>query len=350
MTLAAAMAAGREAGLLPEANGDVRHHPRPVRLAFFLARLYGHPANAGHHIEVCRKTTVGWERGWQHLQVPEPPWPQDVVEAAVDLLIGVGETHDCYVGVLPRAQPSSLGRDVQVACCLWADCDLKSGEAVPRLRAFRPRPSMVVDSGGGRHAYWLLEQPLDPHEAQLLNARIAHALSSDRVGDPQRVLRPPATFNHKPCYPRPRPVDLVYVNPGQAWAPVEALRALPDPPDPPRPPVPPSPIGDRDDPLKAIPAPVYVPALAGREMGRDRKVRCPFHGGGRERTPSLHVYDDGWKCWSCDRAGGIYQLADLADGGDGQPRGERFLELQRRLDDLFSVRRTPKSAAAGARR
>jgi len=41
-----------------------------------------------------------------------------------------------------------------------------------------------------------------------------------------------------------------------------------------------------------------------RSSGRTARVHCPFHGQGRERTPSLHVWPDGgWHCFSC-RAGG----------------------------------------------
>jgi DNA primase len=33
------------------------------------------------------------------------------------------------------------------------------------------------------------------------------------------------------------------------------------------------------------------------------KLRCPFHGGGAERTPSLVIYEPGrgWHCFGCGR-------------------------------------------------
>jgi hypothetical protein len=62
-----------------------------------------------------------------------------------------------------------------------------------------------------------------------------------------------------------------------------------------------------------------------------REVRCPLHAEGQERTQSLHIHEEGWYCYGCQTGGGIYQLADLLTGGDGRPRGERFIELRVRL-------------------
>jgi len=86
-----------------------------------------------------------------------------------------------------------------------------------------------------------------------------------------------------------------------------------------------------DDPLRGIPAEEYIPALTGREIGRDRKVQCPFHAGGLERTPSLHVYpgDGGWYCWPCGAGGDIYSFGELFYGIEA--RGASFHELRRRL-------------------
>jgi Bifunctional DNA primase/polymerase, N-terminal len=68
------------------------------------------------------------------------------------------------------------------------------------------------------------------------------------------------------------------------------------------------------DPLHRIPASVYVPTLTGRSIDRRGYVRCPFHSAGGERTPSLRIYDHGWKCYGCGLAGAIYQLAGLLGG------------------------------------
>lgn len=83
-----------------------------------------------------------------------------------------------------------------------------------------------------------------------------------------------------------------------------------------------------DDPLLAIPAEEYVPALTGSQIGFDRKIPCPFHG---EHNPSLHVYPGagGWYCHGCSRGGSIYDFG--AELWGMSPRGAKFFELRRRL-------------------
>jgi CHC2 zinc finger len=83
------------------------------------------------------------------------------------------------------------------------------------------------------------------------------------------------------------------------------------------------------DALLEIKPAIYVSALLGVHVGRDRKVRCPFHA---DEHPSLHVYPtaaQGWHCFSCRRGGSIY---DLAGELMGLPtRGVAFLQLRAQL-------------------
>ena len=85
---------------------------------------------------------------------------------------------------------------------------------------------------------------------------------------------------------------------------------------------------DQGDPLRSIPATVYVPALLGVELGRDHKALCPFHA---EEEPSLHAYDGsrGWFCFGCGRGGSIVDLGAHLWGVE--PRGRGYHELRRRL-------------------
>lgn len=41
------------------------------------------------------------------------------------------------------------------------------------------------------------------------------------------------------------------------------------------------------------------------KYGNPAKARCPFHGNGKERTPSLAVYPDNWRCFACDEGGDL---------------------------------------------
>jgi hypothetical protein len=73
----------------------------------------------------------------------------------------------------------------------------------------------MVWTGGGWHAYFLLEKPADgPKElqrAELLMRRLVAGLCSDPVHDRSRILRVPGTYNWK--YGEPRPVVMERFDP-----------------------------------------------------------------------------------------------------------------------------------------
>lgn len=109
---------------------------------------------------------------------------------------------DVYVGAAPRTSwTSGTLRDIQRVWSLWADCD--AAEASARARRIRPRPSLVVASGGEDRCqlWWPCSRPLSPAAADRANRRLAKALGADNVCDATRVLRPVGSINHK--YPRP---------------------------------------------------------------------------------------------------------------------------------------------------
>ena len=92
------------------------------------------------------------------------------------------------------------------------------------------------------------------------------------------------------------------------------------------------------DPLLQIEPARYINVLLGVQVGRDRKISCPFH---PDQHPSLHVYptpEQGWHCFSCRRGGSIY---DLASGLWNIPtRGAPFLQLRDMLSQELLARPT----------
>ena len=90
---------------------------------------------------------------------------------------------------------------------------------------------------------------------------------------------------------------------------------------------------DRDDlsVLRSIPGSEYVSLLTGREVTRAGFVQCPLHGGGQERTPSLHVSaDDGrWYCFGCDQGGGLLDFYAALHGRQVPRAGVEFVEFVR---------------------
>lgn len=113
---------------------------------------------------------------------------------------------------------------------IWIDLDVKENdpkcygseaEALKAVFKFAmkvglPQPSAIVRSGGGLHVYWINNVDMTPKEwhpyAQgLKNLLLANNVLADAglTTDAARILRIPGTLNHKPKYPKPRPVELI---------------------------------------------------------------------------------------------------------------------------------------------
>jgi hypothetical protein len=121
-----------------------------------------------------------------------------------------------YFAVAARRDSSSGElKNCSVARAVWADLDFKDiaePEALRALENFPLETSMRVYSGGGIHAYWLLNDPFDlqqhAREFKALLRRTARNLRADLgSAEPAHVLRIPGTLNFK--YNPPREVRLV---------------------------------------------------------------------------------------------------------------------------------------------
>jgi hypothetical protein len=167
--------------------------------------------------------------------VPNRRWGRFAdLDRAVRYAVKQAATQDVYFGVgLVRGAPRGRGTaaDVGAIGALWTDLDL-AGPAHPGKRlptsaeeahgvlASAPLPpSIVVHSGNGLHAYWLLKEPWvfdTPAEWQhaVRTARGWHGLIQlmaaqqgwqiENLGDLARVLRLPGTCNRKdPAAPVP---------------------------------------------------------------------------------------------------------------------------------------------------
>lgn len=125
-----------------------------------------------------------------------------------------------YIGVCPRMKNKRGDADsVSYIGMLWADLDAKSykegkREALNRLKAFKLKPTIIVDSGHGYHAYWRLKEN-KIYNAQLVREclkALANILDSDSgVCDISRVMRLPGTINNK-ILESPKQVEIVELN------------------------------------------------------------------------------------------------------------------------------------------
>lgn len=115
-----------------------------------------------------------------------------------------------YFGPNLPSEPSSKRlseKDVQTVVCLHVDVDPRDGLArdgersriLKVLEDFQPAPTVIIDSGGGYQAFWLLINPVDaPDEKQRiknLNAGIAKQLGGDKCHSLDHIMRLPGTVN-----------------------------------------------------------------------------------------------------------------------------------------------------------
>jgi len=109
--------------------------------------------------------------------------------------------------------------DVKEMVALWVDIDPKKrpglpdeekvkhieaerASAIARLDAFSPPPSIVIDSGGGVQAFWMLDEPLyiggdvpAAEDAARYNQQLEKDLKGDSCHNLDRVMRLPGTIN-----------------------------------------------------------------------------------------------------------------------------------------------------------
>lgn len=156
-------------------------------------------------------------------------------------------SQNVYFGLsLVKGTPRGRGKvdDAAVIGALWADIDIAgdvhAGKPLPssidesrELLAKLPlRPSCLVDSGYGLHAYWLLKEPwvFDTPQERLRAAEIARGWHAavcaaaaargwflENLGDLTRVLRLPGTSNHNGAG-EPVPVRVVACQPELRYA------------------------------------------------------------------------------------------------------------------------------------
>jgi len=249
-------------------------------------------------------------------------------------ILRLGLSSDVYVGVAPRRQPTGGKTSIERVWVLWADVD--HPDARRALEELPVAPAIVIASGtpGHLHAYWPLTSPLSVPSAETANRRLAAQLHADSgaVTNAATILRPPGTYSWKST--PPTPVILERLTQARSTLPA-VMAGIAQDPAPPARDVRASLIEHPgQDPLRALAPALYVGVLTGQEVGRSRKVQCPFH---EDRTPSLHAYEapeDGWYCFGCQRVGhSVYDLASAM--WDLDTRGPSFVELRSRLYEIF---------------
>ncbi len=122
---------------------------------------------------------------------------------------------DVYYGVCPRSaaqKRAASQQDIKRGNMVWVDLDTGNKkpyksfeEALSAIKKFPIKPTCVVRSGHGAHAYWHFKKLIsfDSYEGCMgLRIRrvlkgLATALNGDKVHDLGRIMRLPATLNYK---------------------------------------------------------------------------------------------------------------------------------------------------------
>lgn len=184
-------------------------------LKSFLTHLHRGGAMAYYHELPTRRSW--WFASGKPLAPPE--------ECTVNWYFGV---HPCtaippcnaHGEVKPAHAVRAQKRYIAAINCLYAEFDAKtygSKEAIAAHLAATPfpEPSVLIDSGGGLHGYWLLADSytLDTDEkrqaAEVMQRLWVQTIGADAaVHDLTRVLRIPGTLNLK--YNPPRPVQWLH--------------------------------------------------------------------------------------------------------------------------------------------
>lgn len=166
---------------------------------------------------------------------------QQVLVEDVDAAKGVigaalANEEDVYFGCATYLTPDNRKKEnVQHAKAFWVDLDCGDGTAYPThqdgwdalyklcVDTHLPTP-FVVNSGGGLHVYWVLEEPIlvdvwSVYAQKLVELCAAAGLSIKDPGcstDPARILRVPSTMNYK-LPDEPREVELLCEGEVTSW-------------------------------------------------------------------------------------------------------------------------------------
>lgn len=151
--------------------------------------------------------------------------PLDQVDAIERMRFGDGD--DIYYGVLPRTKQSGAADAVvKWTRWVWADFDNKhvsEGKAFFALMRSPVPPTVIIDSGHGYHAYWLLDQFEPLSVVQEVMKGMSVFFGADHTHDAPRVLRVPWTTNWKET---PVPVRLLKWDQTEQGYPLEAFDSL----------------------------------------------------------------------------------------------------------------------------
>lgn len=135
------------------------------------------------------------------------------VDQAIVEINNLFARHNVFIGIASRRGKRGRAEDLVDTNAICVDLDVGKNdpdkgyatveEALRALAEFPLQPSIVVRSGSGVHAYWLLDKPFpltsasDRSRYQAAAKGLAKVLRGDNTHDPARIMRTPGTLNFK---------------------------------------------------------------------------------------------------------------------------------------------------------
>lgn len=187
----------------------------------FIQRLFGNIPNG--FLEICYLAPEG-AKLYPHTVVNWATLPLGDIDPELPNIKAMNaKGYSCYFGCTVKAvkhepemrisektgkeykfYPRAKAIDALYLTALWVDIDEPGRAGYQRAAIMQPPASIIVSSGGGYHAYWLLSKPITIDSTNRATIKqtlkgMAIACGSDtKVADLARIMRLPGTINTKP--------------------------------------------------------------------------------------------------------------------------------------------------------
>lgn len=167
----------------------------------FLAKWYG--SSPRQLVSIVPDGAISAKCLWPQQPADERDWLRKAVAAGKNVYFHVNQP----AWALDKKAEK---QDIREVRALHVDIDPRTDEtpeeckkrALEALSKFEPRPSVVIDSGNGVQAFWLLEEPVQVdgtpeawQKVEAYNMALEVALGADSCHNIDRIMRVPGTVN-----------------------------------------------------------------------------------------------------------------------------------------------------------
>jgi len=132
---------------------------------------------------------------------PRRGWFSKAYEVLAYIRAAKQDEYDVYIGANPRKNKESGESAVASPIFLWSDidCGQEGVEQAERdVMTIGPKPWAVIRTGGGIHAWWLLDAAAPKDKWKIAMTQLCERVHGDTNAlDLPRILRVPGTLNHK---------------------------------------------------------------------------------------------------------------------------------------------------------